>query len=64
MDKGLNDDISRLELELLRKQIQSGFTAVEQGEFSEHDLSNTGELLAGVKERGRKRLAAEAISGI
>jgi hypothetical protein len=64
MDKKLKADISRLELDLQRKQIQAGFAALEEGEFSEDDLSKIGELSAGVKERGRKRLEAEAISGI
>lgn len=42
----------------LRKEVQSGFAQIEQGQFAEYDTRSAAGLAAVVKARGRKRLAA------
>jgi len=45
----------------LRRDVRSGFEAVERGEFTEYSEGNMKKLVDRVKIRGRKRLAQEAL---
>ena len=45
----------------LRRDVRSGFEAVERGEFTEYSESNVKKLADRVKMRGRKRLAQETL---
>lgn len=46
------------QIEALRRDVRAGFDAVERGEFTDYAADNVMELAAGVKTRGRQRLAA------
>ena len=46
-------------LQSLRNDIRSGFEAIDRGEFSDYDPSKVQVLADRVKNRGRKRIAAE-----
>ncbi len=45
-------------VETLRRDVQAGFEAIDRGEYEEYDESTTKDLAAGIKSRGRQRLAA------
>jgi len=45
----------------LRRDVRSGFEAVDRGEFTEYSESNVKGLADRVKMKGRKRLAQEAL---
>ena len=46
-------------LEALRRDVRTGFEAVERGEYTDFDESNVKQLAERVKARGRKRLEGE-----
>ena len=47
--------------EALRRDVRTGFEAVERGEFTDYDASNIKKLADRIKARGRKRLAEEEL---
>ena len=48
-------------VEALRRDVRSGFEAVDRGEFTDYDETNMKALADGIKARGRKRLAEEGL---
>jgi antitoxin ParD1/3/4 len=47
------------DLASLRSDVRAGFEAIERGEYDEYDARSTKTLAAGIKTRGRARLAAK-----
>ncbi|MCH7702325.1 MAG: type II toxin-antitoxin system ParD family antitoxin [Planctomycetes bacterium] len=52
------DEVGKMKLEILRKEISVGLGQLERGEVSEHDDQSLTTLAADIKAKGRKRLAA------
>ena len=48
-------------LEALRRDVRTGFEAVERGEFTDYDAQNIKELADGIKARGLKRIQVEGL---
>ena len=53
------DEMRRMRLGTLRKELSVGFDQLERGEVSEYDDRSLNTLAADVKAKGRKRLAAK-----
>ena len=53
------DEIRKMRLGTLRKEISVGLDQLERGELSEFDDQSLNTLAADVKAKGRKRLAAK-----
>ena len=52
------DEIRKLRLGTLRKEISVGLDQLERGEVSEYDDQSLNTLAADIKAKGRKRLSA------
>lgn len=50
-----------LGLEALRRDVRTGFEAVERGEYIDYDESSIQKLADRVKTRGRKRISEEQL---
>jgi antitoxin ParD1/3/4 len=46
-------------LATLRRDVRSGFEAIDRGEFEEYDARTTKQLAQEIKQRGRQRLGEE-----
>ena len=53
------DEMRKLRLKALRREISVGLDQLERGEVSEHDDQSLNTLAADIKAKGRKRLAAK-----
>ena len=53
------DEMRRIRLKALRKEIRLGLDQFERGEVSEYDDRSLSTLAADVKAKGRRRLAAK-----
>ena len=53
------DELRKMRLTALRKEISVGLEQLQRGEVSEYDDQSLETLAAGVKAKGRKRLAAK-----
>ena len=53
------DEMRKIRLGALRKEVSVGLSQFERGEVSEYDDQSLNTLAADVKARGRKRLAAK-----
>jgi putative addiction module CopG family antidote len=55
------DELADADKASIRERVQTGFAAIERGEYTEYvGREGLGHLAAGVKSRGRKRLADRA----
>lgn len=52
------DEVGKIRLEILRKEISVGLGQLERSEVSEHDDQSRNTLAADIKAKGRRRLAA------
>ncbi len=48
----------------LQRDVQEGFAQIDQGEYEEYDESTIKEVVADIRSRGQKRLAAKRTSGV
>ena len=53
------DEMRKMRLAALRKEINVGLDQLERGEVSEYDDKSLNTLAADIKTKGRKRLAAK-----
>ena len=53
------DELRKVRLGTLRQEISVGLDQLERGEVSEHDDRSLDTLVADIKTKGRKRLAAK-----
>ncbi len=53
------DELRKMRLGTLRKEISVGLDQLERGEVSEYDDRSLNSLAADIKAKGRKRLAAK-----
>jgi antitoxin ParD1/3/4 len=53
------DELDRIRLEALRKEIAIGIEQIERGEYTEYDEVSLKEMFEQIKARGRQRLAEQ-----
>ena len=53
------DELDRIRLEALRKEIAIGIEQIERGEYTEYDEGSLNEMFEQIKARGRQRLAEQ-----